>query len=92
MWTEEVFEVSFQLFLAEVHAVAAVGRLYAEEGLMAVDLLDLDSLVEELLGLACEISLECFGILGRDDDFLVLGPFCGNGYGKSAEEVLVIGQ
>ena len=92
MRTQEVLEVALELFLAEVYAVAAVGGLHREERLLAVYFLNLHALVEQRLSLFGEVSLQRFGILGADDDVLLLGPFCGERDRELAEEVLVVGE
>ena len=68
MWAQEVLEVAFQFFFAEIYAVAAVCGFNSEECLTAVHLLDLHALVQQRLSLASEVGLQPFGICGTDDD------------------------
>ena len=74
LWTQEILKVGFELFLAEVNLVAAIGRSNREQRVLTVHLVDGDTFVEESLCLSCEVCLQALSLAAGDDDGFVSTP------------------
>ena len=92
MRAEEVLEVGFELFLAEVYFVASVGWCDGEHGIFVVYLVDGNALVEQCFCFFGEVCFEAICFAAGDDYWFVGAPLLGECYGKLSEKVGVCGD